>query len=328
VVDYSLFSKEELSKKIKELETLLDVIQAQHENQELLKFAWIGNLGNWYWYIKSNRVICNASKFTVLGYSKEEIPTDIGFEFFTDKLHPDDYNRVMDDMRSHLQGKVPVYETMYRIKTKDGQWMWFYDRGKITRYDENGKPELIEGIVFDITEQKKVEKLLEDQNQKLLEMSTTDYLTKVYNRRALHEKLDYEIRRCKRKKNQLSVVMLDIDNFKKINDTHGHLTGDKVIVQVARIISKEVRNIDIVGRYGGEEFLLILPDCSFQNGYLVAERIRSEIQDFVFEDNIKVTISGGVAQYEDETAEALIDSADKYMYQAKKKRNRIVIPAG
>jgi diguanylate cyclase (GGDEF)-like protein len=116
----------------------------------------------------------------------------------------------------------------------------------------------------------------------LEEMSRRDYLTDLYNRRALMEKLDFEIKRRNRTKTSLSVVMLDLDHFKQVNDTHGHQVGDQVLVQVADLLRKTVREIDIVGRYGGEEFLVILPDCPAKEAVNVAERIRAGVAGFDF----------------------------------------------
>jgi len=319
-------TKEELINKIKELTLLLDAVQANLNENELLNFPWAGNLGNWYWSVKSNRVLFNDQKILVLGYKKEEIPENIGFEFFTSKLHPEDYDLVMDNMRNHLYGKSSAYESAYRIQSKDGSWLWFYDRGVITKRDENGKPELVTGIVFDITEQKRMEDLLVEQNLKLEEMSRTDFLTNLNNRRTLFERLEYEMKRVARTKEPLSVLLLDIDHFKKVNDTHGHLVGDKVLIEVAKLIKSSIRITDIPGRYGGEEFLVILPACDAQGAMRVAETLRQNVQNAEFEAGLKITISGGIKLFGKESADELIDAADQNLYLAKKNgRNQIVI---
>ncbi len=279
-----------------------------------MDFPWAGNLGSWYWYIKTNHVICNDQKIFALGFQKEDIPAQIGFEFFTDKIHPDDFERVMNNMRDHLYGRSFVYDTSYRIRTTDGQWKWFYDRGKITKRDEDGKPVLLTGILFDISEQKAMEELLETQNRQLIELSSTDYLTKILNRKALMEKLDYEIRRITRTKADLCIFMIDADHFKKVNDTYGHLTGDKILIQMTQIIQKTIRNTDFFGRFGGEEFIVVFPDCDLPGGLEVAERIRAAIQDTIFESDIKMTISGGIVAYQGETIDQMIEIADKLLY--------------
>ncbi len=104
---YESLSKKELIARLRELQSMLNAIREESNYQELLNFPWVGNLGNWYWYIKTNRVIFNDSKVLALGYSKDEVPAEIGFEFFTDKIHPDDHDRVMNNMRDHLYGKIP-----------------------------------------------------------------------------------------------------------------------------------------------------------------------------------------------------------------------------
>lgn len=325
--DFGNLSRQDLVLKVRELQALLDAIESEKNDQEFLNFPWIGNLGNWYWYRKTNRVIFNEAKIIALGYQKDEIPNQVGFEFFTQKLHPDDYDLVMENMRRHLGGLSPAYEITYRIRRKDGEWIWFYDRGKITKQDEDGKPELVAGIVFDVTEQKKMEELLKKQNQQLLELSLTDPLTGLFNRRALFDKLDYELKRAARIKNYLCLLMLDIDYFKKINDTYGHLIGDEILKGIAEALRNNVRDTDIVGRYGGEEFLIVLPDCALSDGINVAEKIRHTIMGSEFVQNIKITISGGIVEYGNENIEDFINSADLYLYQAKQKgRNRIEYP--
>lgn len=323
---YESLSKQELIARLQELTSLLNAIREERNFQELLNFPWVGNLGNWYWYIKTNRVIFNNAKVLALGYTTEEIPTDIGFEFFTDKIHPEDYEQVMSNMRDHLYGRSEVYETTYRIQTKDKDWVWFYDRGMITQRDDAGKPEMLVGIVFDVTEQKRIETLLQQQNEKLVELSSIDALTGIFNRRVLYERLDYEMKRTGRTNKPLSVIIMDIDHFKQVNDQHGHLAGDQVLIQVAKLIQHSVRKTDIVGRYGGEEFLVILQDSSAAEGSKVAEKIRIAIQDAVFDADLKVTISGGVAEYKDQSIEKLLEDADNYLYDAKRNGRNIISP--
>lgn len=318
-------SREELIKKVNELQNLLDAMKADKDNQELINFPWVGNLGNWYWSLIDNTVIFNDQKVLALGYSREEIPQKIGFEYFTEKIHPDDHDQVMENMRSHLYGKTPAYETTYRIQAKNGSWKWFYDRGKVTKRSDSGKPELVVGIVFDVTEQKQMEEQLAQKNQQLLELSMVDFLTKIFNRRALFEKLEQEKSRSDRYSNPFSILMIDIDHFKNINDSYGHLVGDNVLIQVAATIGKIIRKIDFLGRYGGEEFMVILPEINLSGGVNVAEKIRLKIQDSPLTDNIKLTISLGVAEYKAGTSiDDLISLADSMLYAAKKNgRNQV-----
>ena len=97
----------------------------------------------------------NPLKVTTLGYDKSEIPPRVSYQYFTDMLHPEDYQKAMDAMLGHMYRDAGVYEVEYRIRAKDGSYRWYYDRGKITQRDEQGKPAFMAGIVFDITEKKK-----------------------------------------------------------------------------------------------------------------------------------------------------------------------------
>jgi len=121
------------------------------------------------------------------------------------------------------------------------------------------------------------------------------------------------------------VLLLDIDHFKKINDTYGHQQGDLVLAQVAATLNRSVREIDIVGRYGGEEFLIIFPNTNVKEAHNAAERIRKEVEKMVFPEGIAVTISGGVAECQAENVLELVEKADKQLYRAKNAgRNKIM----
>jgi diguanylate cyclase (GGDEF)-like protein len=118
--------------------------------------------------------------------------------------------------------------------------------------------------------------------------------------------------------------MLDIDHFKKVNDTYGHQAGDKILVKVCKITKFNLREVDILGRYGGEEFMVILPNNNIHNGYLVAERIRKSIEKQNHIKDLKVTISGGIVELKEENGKELVEKADNLLYKAKRNgRNRI-----
>lgn len=115
-------------------------------------------------------------------------------------------------------------------------------------------------------------------NELLLELSNTDHLTGLFNRRYLIEALDKELQRARRKDDMLALIMIDLDHFKRINDTYGHLQGDVVLQKVALQLQKELRSYDVAARYGGEEFVAILPDTNLKEAFMVADRIRLSIQ--------------------------------------------------
>lgn len=178
------------------------------------------------------------------------------------------------------------------------------------------------------------QRIIELQNQlrsakeKHLVLSRTDGLTGILNRRALYESLEKEILRSGREKTPLSIIMMDIDFFKKINDTYGHNAGDAVLKEFARRILAELRPYDTFGRYGGEEFIVLLPGAFMYEVLAVSERIRGAIRNKPFDitpSGIQVTSSFGVAEFDfKENSDALINRADQALYKAKKNgRDRI-----
>ncbi|MDH7480497.1 MAG: diguanylate cyclase [Armatimonadota bacterium] len=172
---------------------------------------------------------------------------------------------------------------------------------------------------------------LKESRDRLIERANTDGLTDLYNHRYFQERLGKELSRAERYGRPLSIIMLDIDHFKALNDTHGHPFGDVVLQEVAKLLVSSVRDIDVVSRYGGEEFAIILPESQASEAVAVAERLRSAVRRhcFIGKDgqSIPVTISLGVAQYPIHSTEreGLIMAADLAMYQAKSMgRNRVV----
>ncbi len=155
------------------------------------------------------------------------------------------------------------------------------------------------------------------------EMAYIDSLTNLYNSKYLELSLDKELKRADRQKSSVTVLFLDIDHFKNVNDENDHIAGSKVLVEVGKIIQGTIREVDTAIRYGGDEYVVILVDADYEAGYLVAERIRSEVEtnDFLKEDglNLKVTVSIGVATYPVHTKEKneLLKIADSAMYSAK-----------
>lgn len=170
--------------------------------------------------------------------------------------------------------------------------------------------------------------------EKLSSLAVTDPLTGLFNHRYFQDQLNLEIMRSQRYGHSLSLIMLDIDFFKTSNDEHGHLTGDTVLRQVAWVLRENFRHVDILCRYGGDEFMAILPDTESEGAVFVAEKIRRTIENkeiFTDEKNkgniLKVTVSGGVATYHENLSKAdFISRVDKALYKAKNEgRNRICV---
>jgi diguanylate cyclase (GGDEF)-like protein len=162
--------------------------------------------------------------------------------------------------------------------------------------------------------------------ENLSHIAIYDRLTQVYNRALLDSILYKSAKHAKRHKLPISIIMLDIDNFKGINDTYGHLEGDRVLKTVASVIKSSIRESDYVFRYGGEEFLILLPNTDINGAVVVGEKIRRNIENLDFGLNRKITISCGIKQIENFDNSYLdIEEADKYLYIAKKSgKNRCI----
>ena len=184
-------------------------------------------------------------------------------------------------------------------------------------------------IIRDVTESKKLERKLKEANDKLKDLAYIDYLTGVLNRRALIDRLGQEMERSKREFKPLSLILLDIDSFKEINDTYGHLTGDQVLKAFARSIKESLRTYDILGRFGGDEFLICLPDTDFDSAIDIAERVRKNIAKIEVQKGdvlIKLSSSAGITYYDHNSIEdldTLISKVDYIMYRSKEKKNSI-----
>ncbi len=156
------------------------------------------------------------------------------------------------------------------------------------------------------------------QLEKVEELAVRDSMTCLYNHIYVVNRLTEEIERASRYGSPLSIIILDIDHFKKINDTFGHLEGDKVLQEISRIIKSNCRSIDMIGRYGGDEFLIILPDTSKNMAVVIGNRLLEKIRELASNENIPVTISAGIAQFHSgNTTTNLIEKADQNLYLAK-----------
>jgi diguanylate cyclase (GGDEF)-like protein len=184
-------------------------------------------------------------------------------------------------------------------------------------------------LVYDVTDNAMHKKSLEQANHELAVLSQTDGLTQLFNRTHWEACLKTEYKRFIRSQHASTLVMLDIDNFKKVNDEYGHTVGDEVIRHLSTLIREYVRETDLCGRYGGEEFAILLADTPLKNAYIFAERLRKEVSEAVVKYNdieITYTISIGISEIETSIKdhEAWIECADAALYRSKETgRNKV-----
>lgn len=254
------------------------------------------------------------------GVSERELPSLRAIEL----VHPDDREFVRANSIKMLKGQRSApYE--YRLNTRGGETRWIMETVIPITY---GGEKAVLGNALDFTARRNAEEALRESEQKYMELSITDDLTKLFNSRHFFIQLKSELTRTSRYGNILSIILLDMDNFKKYNDCHGHIEGDKILVRLANVVRKCIRMTDTVCRYGGDEFIIILPETPGPEAVRVAERIR---QDFIadralLEDQrVEVTLSIGVAEYVfNEDMMDFIKRADANMYKAKENgRNQV-----
>lgn len=186
-------------------------------------------------------------------------------------------------------------------------------------------------VIYDVTDMAVGKQALEGANNELERLSRTDRLTELYNRGYWEECLEREFERYKRTSQRTTVLMFDIDHFKKVNDTFGHQAGDEVIRQTSRTLRRTIRKTDFAGRYGGEEFGVILVDTDSENALILAERLRQRIEALIVShDKVKIqfTISIGVAQLDETVTEykQWLERADQSLYYSKQNgRNQVTV---
>jgi diguanylate cyclase (GGDEF)-like protein/PAS domain S-box-containing protein len=261
------------------------------------------------------------------------------WDYYVDKVMN---NKFTDEISEH--GVLSGFEAEYR--RRDQTTFWAEDYVNIIR-DEDGIPLYYEGSLIDITYRKKAEDNLRQANkaletahselQKMFEheqgLARTDSLTGQTNRRYFFELAMREFNASLRYQRPLTIILFDIDGFKQVNDTFGHSIGDNVLMQVARSTAEQVRDVDVLARYGGDEFIILLPQTNAEQAFLIAERIRESVAATHLEtenSGLAVTLSIGIADIrynpKDEMIEDVIRRADQALYQAKRNgRNHAIV---
>lgn len=297
-----------------------------------------------------NVIMANQQVYSLLGYTKDEV---IGNQI-SSIMKNEEIEKVIKECETL---KEPIRFQNIMVPLKNGTFIPF----QITVNPLYAKTDLLQGILI-LGEDIRATKLLENEianhkitneklrnsemlltenyerisklNQELMAMndilinkSVKDGLTNLYNHQYMNEILETLVREISETNKSLCVMMLDIDHFKQVNDRFGHQVGDIVLVTVADLIMSNTRKYDSIGRYGGEEFIVALPETELDTALRIAERIRLSIQEHDFGiEGLKVTISAGVVQYEGENMNTLVHRADMLLYQAKNSgRNKVAL---
>lgn len=325
--EYEELTKEELLLKVQSLDRLNKELLLTFQKSERLEFGWTGNLGQWFWDFTTNEVTFNPLKAEAIGYMKEDLPEKVPYEFFTDKVHPDDKDGVMQLMMDHLKGKIPVWEVKYRIQAKDGSWKVYQDRGKVTERDENGRPLFLTGIVFDITQEELEREQLVVKNKTLATQMKRDALTSLYTRSAIIVELVKHSNRAKKQEQPMSIIVLSVDNYAKIEDDFGIMLSEEVLKVTGQVIRSSIQDRYVAGRYRDSVFVIVLENTEKEEAGILAEIIKQTVLETVFEVSRHISVSAGVSTYHpDETISELIQrTAQKLVAAQKNGGNQVVL---
>jgi diguanylate cyclase (GGDEF)-like protein/PAS domain S-box-containing protein len=268
-------------------------------------------------------VYSNRQIWEVLGYTAEEVQA-MGSMAIPSLLHPEDMPTVLRHRMLHEHAEVgTILNVEYRMRHRDGNWRWLLSREVVFLRSNEGRAQQILGIAQDITEQKNLAQQLYQANMRLQEQAIRDSLTGLHNRRYLDETLPRELQRAQRHYQSIGMIMLDVDHFKHFNDSYGHDAGDTLLREIGAFLQRNTRGDDITCRYGGEEFILVLPGASVADTRQRAEMLCTDIQALAINHKghplHTVTASFGVAVFPDHasTADDLVRAADQALYQAK-----------
>ncbi|MBK7452800.1 MAG: diguanylate cyclase [Anaerolineales bacterium] len=285
--------------------------------------------------------MCNYFNKRWLDFTGRTMEQESGYGWM-DGVHPDDREHCVDIYTNAVKARRE-FKMEFRLRSADDRYRWLLDHG-VPRFSMDGEFFGFIGSCFDISDLKQAEDELSRANASLtiahrdLEKSLlheqvlarTDGLTGLYNYRYFFELASYEFEASDRYQRPLSIIIFDTDHLKQVNDTLGHLAGDRMLITVAKTASSQIRSVDSLARYGGDEFVILLPQTTEQMAFSIAERIRENVAALRMETEkgpLSVTLSLGVAGMSrdpvDESIEQVVQRADKALYAAKQAgRNR------
>ncbi|MHC8348988.1 sensor domain-containing diguanylate cyclase [Pseudomonas sp. RT4P38] len=297
--------------------------------------------GIWDWNANTGFVYRNPGWYEMLGYAPHSLDNNV--LTWENVIHPDDYLQVMALFDDYLSQRAPGYQAEYRCRMQDGSYTWIEDRGYVLARNADGSVARMVGAHRSIEDKKRLFEALERRNQSLeaiveertrelsrvnlqlqiqleenRKLAETDALTSIANRYRLEKALPLECDRAQRFRQPLSLIAMDIDDFKCINDHYGHALGDAALVQVVESVKHCVREGDLLARWGGDEFIMILPNTPLADARTLAEKIRHGLASLLPIGDFQVTMSFGVIQrFEEEQQTGLLARADQALYRSK-----------
>lgn len=319
-----------------------DRIRISDVNEEVLYgILEVISEGIWDWNANTGFVYRNTGWYRMLGYE----PHSLNNTVFTweSVIHPDDLARVMTSFDAYLAGKAIEYRAEYRCRNQEGNYVWVEDYGRIIARNPDGSVARMIGAHRDIHARRELYSRLELQNRSLEQqvvertaelerlnrelhrqveenrrLAETDALTGAASRYRLEQVIRLEHERARRFHEPFSVIAMDVDDFKQINDRHGHGVGDQTLIDIVRHTLDCIREIDLLARWGGDEFMLILPNTRLPDAHVVAEKLRQRLGHIRVLAQEPITLSFGLVESQpEELLSQLMARVDRALYRAK-----------
>ncbi|WP_367394062.1 diguanylate cyclase [Pseudomonas sp. X4] len=316
-------------------------VPAGFSEQQLHTLFHLISDGIWDWNANTGYVYRNPGWYAMLGYPSHSMANSV--LTWESVIHPEDYSRVMAHFEAYINQRNEHYLVEYRCRCHDGSYLWIEDSGYIIAHNEDGSVARMLGAHRNIDANKRLVAQLEQRNQSLesqvaertrelswvnqqlqrqldenRELAERDALTRIANRYRLEKALQLECERAKRFRQPLSLIAMDLDDFKPINDRYGHARGDAALVRVVDVLRTCLRQQDLLARWGGDEFVIVLPQASLGEALEVAARLRQAMVQVEPVGDCQLTMSYGVVQWQEgEDQHALLARADTALYRAK-----------
>ncbi|MFJ1339583.1 diguanylate cyclase domain-containing protein [Pseudomonas caricapapayae] len=308
-----------------QLQTLLDLISD----------------GIWDWNANTGYVYRNPGWYAMLGYAHHSLDNSV----FTweSVIHPDDYPRVMEHFEAYITQRAEQYRVQYRCKCQDGSYLWIEDSGQIIARNPDGSVARMLGAHRNIDASKRLLEQLQQQNLSLeslvaertrelswvnqqlqrqldenRDLAERDALTQIANRYRLEKALQHECERARRFRQSLSLVIMDLDDFKPINERYGHARADSALIDLVARVRSCLRTTDLLARSGGDEFVVVLADASLDDARKLTTTIRQALEQAPPIGECQLTMSYGVVQRQEGEGQAqVLARADQALYRAK-----------
>jgi len=310
------------------------------EQQLQMLFELISD-GIWDWNANTGYVYRNPGWYAMLGYASHSMANSV--LTWESVIHPEDYPRVMAHFEAYINQRNERYLIEYRCRCQDGSYLWIEDSGHIIARNEDGSVARMLGAHRNIDAGKRLVAQLEQKNHSLeaqvaertrelswvnqqlqrqldenRELAERDALTRIANRYRLEQALQQECRRAQRFREPLAVIAMDVDDFKPINDRYGHAQGDAALVHVVEHLRTCLRDHDLLARWGGDEFVMVMPQTTLDEALVVAGRLRQAMVQVEQIGECRLTMSYGVVQWQEGEGQSdLLGRADKALYRAK-----------